>query len=43
MSQPVYSSGMFDRSPISTILPRYMMAMRSETCFTTDRSWAMKR
>ena len=31
------------RSPISTILPRYMTATRSEMCRTTERSWAMKR
>ena len=29
------------RSAISTILPRYMTATRSEMCRTTDRSWAM--
>ena len=29
--------------PISTILPRYITATRSEMCRTTDRSWAMNR
>ena len=28
---------------ISTILPRYITATRSEMCRTTDRSWAMNR
>ena len=27
----------------STILPRYMTAMRLLMCFTTDRSWETKR
>ncbi len=31
------------RVPISTILPRYITATRSEMCRTTERSWAMKR
>ena len=30
-------------SPISTILPRYMTATRSEMWRTTERSWAMNR
>src|SRR6266542_5038139 len=28
---------------ISTIFPRYITATRSDTCLTTDRSWAMNR
>ena len=28
--------------PVSTNLPRYITATRSEMCRTTDRSWAMK-
>ena len=31
------------RVPVSTILPRYMTATRSEMWRTTDRSWAMNR
>ena len=31
------------RSPISTILPRYITATRSQMCRTTDRSCAMNR
>src|SRR5206468_8367479 len=27
----------------STILPRYITATRSDTCLTTERSWAMNR
>ena len=29
--------------PISTMLPRYITAILSEICRTTDRSWAIKR
>ena len=28
---------------VSTTRPRYMMTMRSEMCWTTPRSWLMKR
>jgi hypothetical protein len=35
--------GELGRSAISTMRPRYMTAIRSLTCCTADRSWAMNR
>src|SRR6266550_9328996 len=46
-SAPVYGcrGSLYRPTPsaTSTTLPRYITATRSETCFTTERSWAMNR
>jgi len=46
-SEPVYGcrGRRYSCCPDATsmILPRYITATRLEMCFTTERSWAMKR